>query len=583
MPLSRRFKLSGSRRWWVVPSLVAIVAGAQFCATADEQVASRRRKTYCPPTYPCPPQQVMPYAPPTLPTPHHPTPVKPTDPKAPNSTTPPSTTPPSTNPQSTTPNNTNNNQTNTPTQTDPNDLRNTPQQPQAPQTQTQIASATDAQSAAPNIIGDFFGATFASGNVFLPIPTTNISAFPAVGSSVPFLIGDNGDRYGLPDPYDPHSTIPIDITASDQLITGLVLLDPATNTPIAGSPTYDISNVNGIQQSAQQQSFFGPQTPNVIVGTVKFTEAVSILPRDRVLFNYSYFQQTPLTADGLGVNRMIPGFEKTFFNGATSIEVRAPFATTLDSNNSLNGDTRRDSVEFGDISIFAKALLAQSDTVAFTAGIGLVTPTSDDLAISIPRSAQFGGGTSTLIQVDHKSFRIAPFVGALWTPNDNWFSQGVLQIDTPITGDSVLYNPTAGQANDSGALGEVGRINNPTFLYLSGSTGYWVYRDAYAEYFGISGFAPIAELHINQSLNSEDSVTGRVNGRDLTFGGTRENITNVNATIGAVTQFGQDLSMYVGYATPLGNGVDKSFDGELRVLFNWRFGAGGYRNVPVFQ
>lgn len=579
MPLSFRFGLKNKRRWWVIPAIAAAVAGSQFYASADEQVASRRRRAYCPPTQPCPPQQVMPYAPPTKPAPH-PTPVKPTEPKPmdPKSTdtkpTDPQTPMPSTN------NNNTNNNTNT--QTDPMDLRNQPApEQQAPQTQTALASAADAQSAAPNIIGDFFGATFAAGNVFLPIPTTNISAFPAVGSSVPFLIGDNGDRYGLPDPYDPHSTIPIDITASDQLITGLVLLDPATNTPIAGSPTYDISNVNGVQQSAQQQSFFGPQTPNVIVGTVKFTEAVSILPRDRVLFNYSYFQQTPLTADGLGVNRMIPGFEKTFFNGATSIEVRAPFATTLDSNNSLNGDTRRDSVEFGDISIFAKALLAQSETVAFTAGIGLVTPTSDDLAINIPN--RFTGGTSTLIQVDHKSFRVAPFVGALWTPNDNWFNQGVLQIDTPITGDSVLFNSTAGQSNDAGALTEYGRINNPTFLYLSGSTGYWIYRDQYAEYFGISGFAPIMELHINQSLNSEDAVTGRVNNRDLTFGGTRENITNINATLGAVTQFGPDLSMYVGYATPLGNGVDKSFDGELRVLFNWRFGAGGFRNVPVFQ
>lgn len=581
MPLSRRFSFLGNRRWWVVPALVAVVTGSHFVVNAEEQVAARRRRAYCPPTYSAPPQHVMPYAPPTQHVPHpvtpvQPTPVKPTDPATP------STRP--TDPQTPMPSTNNNNQTNTNPQTDPNnDLRNLPQQQQqAPQTQTELASAgADRQSAAPNIIGDFFGATFATGNVFLPIPTTNISAFPAVGSSVPFLIGDNGDRYGLPDPYDPHSTIPIDITASDQLITGLVLLDPATNTPIAGSPTYDISNVNGIQQSAQQQSFFGPQTPNVIVGTVKFTEAVSILPRDRVLFNYSYFQQTPLTADGLGVNRMIPGFEKTFFNGATSIEVRAPFATTLDSNNSLNGDTRRDSVEFGDISIFAKALLAQSETVAFTAGIGLVTPTSDDLAINIPN--RFTGGTSTLIQVDHKSFRVAPFVGALWTPNDNWFNQGVLQIDTPITGDSVLFNSTAGQSNDAGALTEYGRINNPTFLYLSGSTGYWIYRDPYSEYFGISGFAPIMELHINQSLNSEDAVTGRVNNRDLTFGGTRENITNINTTLGAVTQFGPDLSMYVGYATPLGNGVDKSFDGELRVLFNWRFGAGGFRNVPVFQ
>lgn len=452
------------------------------------------------------------------------------------------------------------------------DLRNQPApEPQAPQTQTALASASDAQSAAPNIIGDFFGATFAGNNSFLPVPVTDISAFPGVGGSVPFLIGDNGERFGYA------NGDPIYITSSDQTITGLVKLDPISGAPVPGSPVINITNVNGVQQASQESQVFGPQTPSVTVGTVKFTESVSILPRDRVLFNYSYFQQTPLAADGLGVNRMVPGVEKTFFNGMTSVEIRAPFATTLNNNISLNGTTPRNELEMGDISMFFKALIAQGDNLAIAGGIGLVTPTSSDLGFFYNTPT---GDAIRLVQIDHKSFRIAPFVGALWTPSDELFLQGVIQVDTPITGDTVRYSPTtAGGAN----LYEVGKINNPTFLYLSGSAGYWVYRDPYAEYFGISGFAPIAEVHINQSLTHEDSVTGNINGLPFTVGGNRENITNINATIGGVTQLGQNTSLYVGYATPLGNGVDKSFDGELRVLFNWRFGAGGFRNVPVFQ
>ncbi|MFM9058171.1 MAG: hypothetical protein ACKOSQ_03420, partial [Planctomycetaceae bacterium] len=65
--------------------------------------------------------------------------------------------------------------------------------------------------------------------------------------------------------------------------------------------------------------------PGANVGFVKLSENVSPLPRDRVYFNYSYFHNALIGDIRNDVNRFTPGFEKTFADGWTSIEVRTPF------------------------------------------------------------------------------------------------------------------------------------------------------------------------------------------------------------------------------------------------------------------
>jgi hypothetical protein len=54
-------------------------------------------------------------------------------------------------------------------------------------------------------------------------------------------------------------------------------------------------------------------------------------------------------------------------------------------------------------------------------------------------------------------------------------------------------------------------------------------------------------------------------------GNLRSNITSTNLVAGANLQFGPNTSVTLGYTTPLSDNV-VDFDGELRVLFNHRFG-----------
>ncbi len=74
---------------------------------------------------------------------------------------------------------------------------------------------------------------------------------------------------------------------------------------------------------------------------MKLSENTSPIPRDRVFVNYSYFDNVPLQQGGVDVNRFVPGFEKTFFNGITSVEVRAPMASTLDQRSAHDRPERR--------------------------------------------------------------------------------------------------------------------------------------------------------------------------------------------------------------------------------------------------
>ncbi len=561
-----------------IPALAAaLIGGAQYFASADEQVAARRPRRvmvpnpyapqYCPPPAPvCPPS--------TLPAPQ-PTPVQPS---APSTTPPTNTTPTTPAPSTTTPNT---------TPSDPNDLRTqAPAQPQdqaqapqnnfQPQADQSLASAADAQSAAPNIIGDFFGST--GGGFFFTQNVADAVGSFGVGSVASTFRTTDGRVFGFADGRQ------VGINNPSQSIGSpgqpLVELDPQTLQPLPGGNAFTVLVVNGraiVQQSQQGVGSF----PAVNAGKIRLAESTSPIPRDRLFFNYSYFNDVPLAAGGVSVNRYTFGVEKTFFNGMTSLELRAPFSTTLSTDRVFQGAndlSDRREVEMADMLLTGKLLLWQSETFAFSTGVSFSGPTSGDTNVfTLDRIGQ----NNVLVhkaQIDHSAFHVLPFVGAVWTPDDSWFVQSLLQIDQPFNGDTVRINPTG---DPGAALVDAGRLNDQTFAYWTLSTGYWLFRENTTDDWGLSGVAPIVEMHYNTSLNDQDSLT--FDNGNRSFGGNSDNIELINATVGVVTQWGWNKSLYIGYAAPIGSGEDQQFDGELRAIFNWRFGAQQFRNVPVFQ
>lgn len=294
--------------------------------------------------------------------------------------------------------------------------------------------------------------------------------------------------------------------------------------------------------------------PGASVGRMKLTENTSPIPRDRVFVNYSFFNNTPVGAGGQDVSRITPGIEKTFLDGNASIEVRTPFAATLDST-SVSGaagtivDTNN--AEFGNMTIYLKGLLFDTETFALSAGLGVALPTAKDVRVYDP------AGTM-LVNVQNQSTHLLPFLGALYTPNERLFVQSMLQFDFDTTGNLASIN--------NGAL--VTTAHDANYVFVSASTGYWVYLNHFATGHQISGIAPIAELHYNGNMTSATQINS---GGNVFI---PSDIQLLNGLVGVNARFGCGTNLTVAYCAPL-TGGSQQFDGELRVMFNWFFGPSG--------
>lgn len=338
-----------------------------------------------------------------------------------------------------------------------------------------------------------------------------------------------------------------------------VLTDPPTQVYRVFDPTQTVTVVGSGNLAA---------APGGNVGRVKLAENGSPLPRDRVYVNYSYFNNTPLYPGGLDVKRVTPGFEKTFLNGRGSVEVRMPFATTLDSNVVSGGITNTSDTEFGNMSVYLKGLLLNHENrLALSAGLGLGLPTASDVTI---RDAGTG---ATVVQVENEALHLLPFLGLLYTPNDRFFLQGLLEFDFDTNGNPVSASSFS-PAEPTGQLASLGRANDFHYAFVGASVGYWIYRDP-ANEGGITGIAPMAELHYSGSMNGGDRVAGNVVGASYDFG-TPQGIQLLNGVVGLQTLLGRDASLTLAYVAPL-TAADRQFDGEFRVMFNWLFGAGQNR------
>lgn len=345
---------------------------------------------------------------------------------------------------------------------------------------------------------------------------------------------------------------PVAATATGLTIAGFNQLP--TNVPFdASSPIYAIRPVINVILPNPGAGGAG------LIGRAKISENTSPMPRDRVFFNYNYFNNVPLAANGVNVNRFTPGFEKTFFDGMTSFEMRFPFATTLNNNIVADGTTNTGTVLFGDISMAFKALVYTNDTLAVSCGLQMMLPTAPALNVGLTDGTQ-------LIRVNNNTVNLMPFVGALYTPNDRFFTQGFLQFDTPANGNSVYVNNF-----DGGPLSAAGSIRDVTYVYADIGTGYWLYRNDDAQ--RVTGFSTTTELHYNQSLQPTNVLSTGL----YQIGSSFSNLSMLNMVVGGNVHFGLNKTLSVGYVAPIGNGSDQMFNGELRAFFNYRFGPQTFR------
>ncbi|WP_157605408.1 hypothetical protein [Schlesneria paludicola] len=290
------------------------------------------------------------------------------------------------------------------------------------------------------------------------------------------------------------------------------------------------------------------------VGIMKLAENTSPLPRDRVFLSYNYFSNVRLTPDGIPVNRLTPGVEKTFFNGNASVEVRVPMALTLGSGTTIGQGYDTNQYELGNLTTFFKGLLYRDEQYAWSAGFGVAAPTANGTTL-------FDAQGATVAQINNQAWHALPFLGCVYTPNDRFFAQGLFQFDFATNGNSVYTQ------NDSQVLQKDGILTDPAYMFTSFGAGYWMYQspDPTSR---LTRIALLTELHINRTLQSTDSVQGT----QVNTGVRQDPFRTVNALVGTNIMLGQTNSLLLGYVFPM-DGGQRVFDGEFRVLFNWYFGG----------
>ena len=303
-----------------------------------------------------------------------------------------------------------------------------------------------------------------------------------------------------------------------------------------------------------------PSGPNSPTGTTKIAENGSPLPRNRILFDYAFYNNVPLTIDGMDVNRFAAGFEMMLLPDIASLEMKLPMVSTLDNSITEGGWTDLSNAEFGNLAVTPKVLLMQTPTCALSTGLTLAVPTADSINVVLPNG-------TPVANIANESVHLMPFVGWLWKPNSRLYAQGFLQYDVAANGNPVYTN----RSLYPDGLQRSGTLQDSTYQYVDVAVGYWLHRARNANEL-IQGLAVTSEIHWNSSLQEEDFVQDGF----ITVGSPSvERTDQVNLTLGAHLPLSSQTTVSASYSVPLGNRADQSFDGEFRVMVNRWFGPSG--------
>jgi hypothetical protein len=378
-------------------------------------------------------------------------------------------------------------------------------------------------------------------------------------TDIQFLAQQPGAPLAAPPATAPQRTTPAPRTAPivPQDDNALAQVTPPNLNTTARSPGYSLaSTTNMIGDTLGMGYFFlvegagkSQLAGNIPVGngTIKISENCSPLPVDRVFFDFNHFENALVTANGdtISLNRYTVGVEKTFLDGFGSVEFKMPWDAGLAATQNVDLSTPdNQGTFFGAMPITSKFLLYQNSYWATSAGVAVGLPTLPDVGMR---------STSNNITVFDDSTHVAPFWGLLLTPNDRWFSITYLQFDFDTSGDRVVGNGH-----------DLGRLRDPTLMYIDSSIGYWLFYDQQGLRGNgyLTGISPILELHYTKTLNNAVGIEHFIQPQSNA-------INALNLTAGCFFKLGSSAGLTVAGVAPLRTSpADKQFDAEVLVQFN---------------
>jgi hypothetical protein len=352
--------------------------------------------------------------------------------------------------------------------------------------------------------------------------------------------------------------------------TGLpVLNNSRDNLLFSGSipPNFTVDN-NGLPASLKSADLvlgmIGLQVPNTnsyipfgamllsspIIGydMINWAENGSILPQDRIFFDYRHFDAVgsveildlygPDPANGhpnayfsqqqytpLSVDRFCVGIESTFGDGLWSIEARLPFQSQAAAAQSFNpGQSLQNSVELGNIGLAVKRYLVQGERWNVTGGLGLQLPTapSTNLTYNTHLLLTWNDLTADLhesltVKQSNETVWLNPFVGVSYNSGNRLFSQGMAQLCVPLNRSSASLTTTVTNGTidlfgipvfdfNANPLNQTTNIAMAfeTLFRANAEVGYWVYQNPSRK---LNSIAAILEVDDTNTLGNRFTAT----------------------------------------------------------------------------
>jgi hypothetical protein len=198
----------------------------------------------------------------------------------------------------------------------------------------------------------------------------------------------------------------------------------------------------------------------------------------------------------------------------------------------------------------------RSDAVNLSTGLSLALPTADNTRVFL--------GQTEVMRIDSDADLLTPFVACLYTPNDSLFLQTWGAIAFSSQGNRVLIN------NGLTGLQDAGRLYDQNVLQIDAQAGYWLINPARSEGL-LRGLAPFVELHSNTGL----AHAGNLRNGFFTIGSLEDRFSELNLSVGAVMQLGEQVNLTAGAGFPLLGGSNRTFDYEIGIRCNVFLGARG--------
>jgi hypothetical protein len=196
---------------------------------------------------------------------------------------------------------------------------------------------------------------------------------------------------------------------------------------------------------------------------------------------------------------------------------------------------------------------------------------------------------------------MSPFVAFFASPSDRFFAQGFMEFDFPLNRDKVSFteqaftatgtpanfNPPFAPGSSIGGLTappftSTDQIRDQTLMQIDVGTGYWLYRPQCYQCCEstpwITGIASTLELHYTTTLNDAQIVTVpqdifAVPGTSGQFGNQHNRIDILDLTVGSTFEIARQTTIATGFAFPLLQHDNRTFDWEFLLQINYYFGG----------